>query len=207
MSSLSLNIFSGLAETNTTRSLGDNAAEPRNASRLQLQPASNLSDPQAGRLSLHFTNWTKVTCNNFILQIVQFGLKIQFFQTPPFLHLKSSPFPPSRVAAISKEVSSLLVKSAIAPITPSPEQFISPIFDVAKKDSEDCRVILNLKILNTFIRKTKFRLEGYQVIFSMIQVGDFMVSIDLKDAFLMLSMHPSFHKYLCFEWLNVRYCY
>ena len=41
----------------------------------------------------------------------------------------------------------------------------------------------------------------------MIQVGDFMVSIDLKDAFLMLSMHPSFHKYLCFEWLNVRYCY
>ena len=156
---------------------------------------------------MHYCNWTKVTCNNFILQIVQFGLKIQFFQTPPYLHLKSSPFPPSRVASISKEVSSLLDKSAIAIIPPCPEQFISPIFDVAKKESEDVRVILNLKILNTYIRKTKFRLEGYQVIFSMIHVGDFMVSIDLKDAFLMFSIHPAFHKYLCFEWLNVRYCY
>ena len=34
-----------------------------------------------------------------------------------------------------------------------------------------------------------------------------MISIDLKDAFLTFSMHPFFYKYLCFEWLNIRYCY
>ena len=34
-----------------------------------------------------------------------------------------------------------------------------------------------------------------------------MVSIDLQDAFLMLGMHPSFQKFLCFEWLGVRYCF
>ena len=151
--------------------------------------------------------WSQVTCNNFVLNIVKFGLKIQFTSSPPILHLKSSPFPPSIIASISRGVSALVTKSAIKPITPSPDQFISNIFDVPKKDSDECRVILNLKILNTFIRKTKFRLEGYEVIFSLINVNDYMVSIDLKDAFLMYSMNPLFYKYLCFEWDNIRYCY
>ena len=41
----------------------------------------------------------------------------------------------------------------------------------------------------------------------MIRPGDYFVSIDMKDAYLMLMMHPDCFRFLCFEWENVRYFY
>ena len=196
-----------MAEISTDHKGDNNAPRPRSPKQLHLQPPSNLCQPQAGRLQLCTVMWAKVTCNNFINSIIKFGLKIDFHTIPPMLHLKSSPFNPARTASISKGVSKLLVKSAIKTITPSNDQFISPIFDVPKRDSVDCRIILNLKVLNNYIRKNKFRIEGFDVIFLLIRPGDYLVSIDLRDAFHMFGMSPLFFKYLCFEWLGVRYCY
>ena len=34
-----------------------------------------------------------------------------------------------------------------------------------------------------------------------------MASLDLQDAFLTIAMHPSMHKYLCFDFEGVRYCF
>ena len=142
-----------------------------------------------------------------MLNVIRFGLEIHFHTLPPLLVLNSNPPSPSRIISLSKEVSSLHDKTAIAEITPSPDQFVSPIFDVPKKDSDACRVILNLKVLNNYIFKSRFRLEGYDVIINMLSRNDYMVSIDLQDAFLMFNINRCFHKYLCFDWLGIRYCY
>ena len=133
-----------------------------------LSKPENRSTPSTGRLSFHFSNWVSVTDNTFVLEVVKNGLKLHFHTLPPMLTLSSSPFSPSRSQSISAEISSLHNKSAIAPIIPDDNQFVSPIFDVPKKDSVDCRVILNLKVLNEFIYKTKFKLEGYDVIINML---------------------------------------
>ena len=122
-------------------------------------------------------------------------------------YLPSSSYSLARRKSISLEVSTLHSKTAILETTPNPDQFVSPIFDVPKKNSDNRRVILNLKVLNSFIIKIKFKLEGYNTIIGLIQRGDFLVSIDLKDAYLMFSMNPDFWKFLCFEWLNTRYFY
>ena len=151
--------------------------------------------------------WRKVTSNNLVLNIVQFGLKLQFFKFPPFITLSSGQLSSSRSLSISKEVSTLLSKSAIVAVAPSKEQFVSPIFDIPKKDCDDRRVILNLKTLNKFIIKTSFKLEGYEEITNMIRKGDYFISINLKDAYLTFLMHPYFWKYLCFDFLNTRYHY
>ena len=151
--------------------------------------------------------WRKVTNNQFILSVVEFGYSLQFSSLPPILHLTSGSFSDSRFQAVSTQVSILSSKTAISTISPSPDQFVSPIFDVPKKDCDDVRVILNLKILNTFIRKTHFKLEGLDTIISMLRPGDYFVSIDLKDAYLMLLMHPDSWRFLCFEWDDIRYFY
>ena len=163
-------------------------------------------DPGAGRLPLFIDFWKKVTTNNFVLRIVEFGLHIHFYRFPPFLNLSSN-ISASRCISLSDEISTLLDKSAVVAIPPSKDQFISPIFDVPKKDSEERRIILNLKILNEFIIKVSFKLEGYDVIMNMIKRGDYFVSIDLKDAYLMFLMHPFYWKFLCFEFLKIRYHY
>ena len=121
--------------------------------------------------------------------------------------LPSSPFSPSRTIAINSEVYTLLDKTAIAKVEKTDNQLVSPIFDVPKKDTPASRIILNLKFLNQFLFKSRFKLEGYQVIISMLRIGDFMVSIDLKDAYLMFSMFPEFFCFLCFDWEGDRYCY
>ena len=114
---------------------------------------------------------------------------------------------PSRSISLSKEVSTLISKSAVIAVPPNSNQFVSPIFDVAKKDSDDRRIILNLKTLNKFIVKVSFKLEGYDDIINMIRKGDYFVSIDLQDAYLMFLMHPFYWKFLCFDFLNTRYHY
>ena len=148
-----------------------------------------------------------MTQNKFILSIIEFGYIIQFVTLPPFLTLKSNPFSPSRTISIAKEVSTLLSKEAVGFVPPCDKQFMSPIFDVPKKDCEDRRVILNLKVLNSYIRKSSFKLEGYDQIISMINRHDYFVSIDLQDAFIMISMHETCFKYLCFDWDKYRLQY
>ena len=41
----------------------------------------------------------------------------------------------------------------------------------------------------------------------LIRQGEFLVSIDLTDAYLMFFMHPDFWKYSCFEFLDDIYFY
>ena len=183
-----------------------NTPSPKRDEALQPQSETDPS-PGAGRLSLFFHNWKKVTHNNFILKVIEHGLKLQFHTKPPMSEINSSPFSPLRAASISSEISTLHTKSAIDTANPSDDQFISPIFDVPKKDSKNRRVILNLKILNTYIVKTSFKMEGYDTLFRLIQKNDYFVSIDLKDAYLMFSINSEFWKFLCFKWSGIIYFY
>ena len=153
-------------------------------------PRSDL--PTAGRLSHCLQAWVCVTSNTFVLSIIRSGLMLHFHTTPPFLHLPSAPSSLSRHRSISSGISKLLNKKAIKQVTPCLNQFVSPIFIVPKKDSLEGRIIINLKLLNTYIFRTKFKIEGYEVIVNMISQYDFMCSIDLQDAFLAVSMHPNF---------------
>ena len=193
------------ATTRTPQADPTRGSSPRREQQL-LHPGSN-SSVQAGRLTLHYHNWVSITSNSFVLSVIKFGLRLHFHTPPPFITLPSSPFSPSRSLSISSGVTSLHSKSAIAVIDPHPLQVVSNIFDVPKKDSDEGRVILNLKFLNKFIYKSRFRLEGYEIIISMLRPNDFMCSVDLKDAFLMYSVHPDFYCFLCFDWEGVRYCF
>ena len=186
-----------------TDKIGENLQVPRREG----TPSQSSEIPRTGRLKFFLEAWQKVTNNNLILNIIKFGLKLQFVKIPPKGSLPTPCFSNARSNIINKEVLELLQKSAIKEIAPNQNQFVSPIFDVPKKDSKNRRVILNLKVLNTYIVKTKFKLEGFATISSLISKGDFLVSIDLTDAYLMFSMHEETLDYLCFDWRGTRYAY
>ena len=44
--------------------------------------------------------------------------------------------------------------------------------------------MVNLRPLNNFIVKKRFKMEGVVLLKSLVQQGDWMVFIDLKDAYL-----------------------
>lgn len=97
------------------------------------------------------------------------------------------------------EVCKLEAKSAIKPADPRQDQFSSQIFLVPKKDGAQCPVV-NLKPLNRWIVKRKFKMEGERAARDLIRKSNWMVSIDLKDAYLSVPIHQDHRKYLRFLW-------
>ena len=59
------------------------------------------------------------------------------------------------------------------------------------------RPIINLKPLNKFVEDWPFRMEGLPVLCS-LQRNDFVMKLELKDAYYTVPVHPEHRKFLRF---------
>ena len=66
------------------------------------------------------------------------------------------------------------------------------------KASGSWRPVIDLSLLNLKVQKTSFKMETLQSVLLSVQRGDWMVSLDLKDTYLQVPMHPESHKFLRF---------
>jgi hypothetical protein len=103
---------------------------------------------------------------------------------------------------MDKEVFDLLSKGAIE--YGSGSGFTSPLFVIPKKTG-DLRPVLNLRRLNEFLPKIPFKMETVQQICLLLNKGDYLTSIDLRDAFLHVPIHPSSRRFLQFLWRDKLY--
>ena len=130
----------------------------RNLFRVKVRQA-----PLAGRLKFHSENWGKLTQDVNILSIVQ-SFKIPFSQTP----FQYGPSQSARVnqeerLQINLEIKEMLRKGAIQQVKSEPEEFLSNLFLVNKKDGGH-RPVINLKFLNSFIPYQHFIMEEMHLI-------------------------------------------
>ena len=93
----------------------------------------------------------------------------------------------------------MLRKGAIRIVERSQNQFLSPIFLVEKKDS-GYRPVINLKKLNQNILYIHFKMEDLSLLKELLQKGDFLCKLDLKDAYFSVALHKISRKYLRFPW-------
>ena len=94
----------------------------------------------------------------------------------------------------------MLEKEAITEVLPpfSPG-FYGRIF-VVPKTTGGWRPVLDLSALNRFVRQIKFRMETPYSVRDSIRPGDWATSLDLKDAYFHVLVHPRFRKWLRFTW-------
>ena len=151
--------------------------------------------------------WQNVTSDNFILDIIQNGLKIDF-ESPPSSNVVRfrQNYSKEETLVISSEVDNLLKKGVIVPCGRSQGDFVSSVFTRPKRDGRH-RMILNLKKLNGFVKYKKFKMESLTDVLNTMSQNCFMGSIDLKDAYYSIPMHPSHHKYLKFFWQGKFYMF
>ena len=134
------------------------------------------------------------------------GYKIQL-NTSKFKLKKISSRPSNqKLPFILNELHSYLENKVISVVQPLETDIVSRIFSVPKPD-KSIRIILDLSRLNMFINKVSFKLEDRKTIMYMIEQGDFLASIDLKNAFFSISLHDSSKRLTCFEINGIRYCY
>ena len=143
----------------------------------------------------------------WVVEVLREGYRILFSRRPP---LSDQPLPmpsytPSSIRgkALEQEFQDLLRKQAIeqAPQTPG---FYSRLF-VVQKDSGAWRPIIDLSTLNTYIASQRFHMETPQSVLRSIRPGDWMISLDLQDAYLQVPIHPESRWYLRFTMGGVSY--
>jgi hypothetical protein len=174
-----------------------------------LPPVSSVdSSIVGGRLSLFSNAWHAFTDDPWILNIIDYGYSIEFTH-PPVQKL----IPPEvimdkeKTAICNSEVESLKKKGAIV-VAPSPvDSFISNQFVVPKKATGKYRPIFNLKALNQFICYEHFKMECLDNVKYLICRNDWLVKLDLQDAYFVVPVTSQHRKFLRFIWDGVVYQY
>ena len=161
-------------------------------------------------LFLKLENWKAAAAPPWVLRTISRGYRLQFAAVPPrFSGVIQSQAQGESARVLQEEILSLLDKGAISVV--SPEQslcgFYSRYFLVPKRGGRGIRPILDLRALNKFLRKYKFRMLTHASLLRLIRPSDWFSSVDLKDAYFHISVYPPHRQYLRFAFQGVCYEY
>ena len=155
----------------------------------------------AGNIRNYLAQWKALTQDQWIHQVVE-GYQIEFSSAPPVdnacpMYKMDKP----RLEALDQEILDLLNKGAVENVESGELGFASPMFVVPKKGGK-WRPIINLKFLNQFVEKLHFKMEDIKNLKDILQEGDQMAKLDLKDAYFSISIAEKHRKFLQFYWRN-----
>ena len=159
--------------------------------------------PVGGRLRLFKDFWrSRLRASRYVLDMIG-GLSLPFVRPPPLRLPTPSSFTvlshPEHAQVVDEEVASMLEKQAIRQVPPS-LSYMSRLFLVTKKDG-GWRPIINLKRLNKlYMVPPHFRMDMPSDVASLLRLGDWAATIDLKDAYFHLPIHHRYRRYLRFGW-------
>ena len=136
------------------------------------------------------------------------GYQIPFLSAPPLSLvpkvLNSYKRNKEKLQALKEEVKTLLLKEAIEVVQGEDAGFYNRLFLVPKENGE-WRPVLDVSGLNKWVKKTHFSMESSRTVLQAIQPGDWMITIDMKDAYFHIQVHPDSRRYLRFVFNGVCY--
>jgi len=141
--------------------------------------------------------WRTSCPNQLISNWVTQGAQIPFTSIPPRFSLNNHPMTPDQEDFISQEIEKLLQTGTI--IETDRVTNISPLGAVPKKNGK-LRMILDLRRVNNYISTPRFAMEDIRKVRPLLQTGDWMTSIDLKDGFHHIPVHPRDQQHLGMCW-------
>lgn len=159
-----------------------------------------------GRLTHFQSKWEDITHHPWPLQIIKEGYRLQFTRTPIPWHLPRQ----TRTREDQEEVNFAVKKFLKAGIIehchdPRARDHLSPFFTL--KEATKNRPILDCRRINQCIQVNHFKMEGVPALRDLIESNDYMVKIDLKDAYTVIPIHRDSRRFLVFENEGIVYQY
>ncbi|XP_041425389.1 uncharacterized protein LOC121395599 [Xenopus laevis] len=113
------------------------------------------------------------------------------------------PTSPTKAQAFLDCINKMAQSGVIVPVPPSEtfSGFYSNLFLVPKKDGS-FRPVLDLKFLNKYIRSVRFKMETLRSVIRGMESREFLMSLDIKDAYLHVPIWPPHHRFLRFAFKN-----
>ncbi|KAI9560527.1 reverse transcriptase [Daphnia sinensis] len=165
---------------------------------LSLKPLAVSEECIGGRIKHFLKAWKLVSADPWILNVVRNGLELDFEAPPVMVKFPcNARMDFDQLSIGNKEVGALLQKGAA--VKACKIGFVSSMF-IIKKASGGFRPIINLKNLNCFLVYRHFKMEGLPTLKHLIKERDWMVKIDLRDAYLTVPVNENFHEFLQFLW-------
>ena len=90
---------------------------------------------------------------------------------------------------------------------PAALKIISKIRLAPKKGPKKYRLVINMRPLNAACRIRSCKYEGLSTALKMLQPGWWMMSLDLKEGYFHVGVHPDCQAYMGFFWRNKWYRY
>lgn len=145
--------------------------------------------------------WRKITSDPVILDIVQHcHLDIDIDNIEHLFHEEIEyVFSKEERDIICCEIDKLVDLKVIKETQRQVHQIISPIF-LRKKKNGEYRMVINLEKLNKHIAYKHFKMENFEPAVRLINMGDYMASVDVRHAYYTVKIAEEQQKYLCFKW-------
>ena len=165
----------------------------------QSSHVNEIKDIIGGRLRAHYQEWCKITSDPVILNAVR-GYEIEFTtlpiqETPPIPYKRNV----DDFHNINDEIKNLWKKGVIEPCSHEEGEYISNIFSRPKKNG-GTRIILDLSELNKCLDYQHFKMDNIHTATYLITPNCYLASVDLRDAYYSVPVHPEHRKYLKFIW-------
>ena len=153
-----------------------------------------------GCLANSWLAWQARGVDSWVVEALRVGYRIPFDRPPPLSECPISlpAYSPHSIrgVALNQELQNLLRKGAVEPAPQSPG-FYSRLF-LVKKASGSWRPIIDLSTLNHYVTSSRFHMETPRSVLNSIRPGDWMISLDLQDAYLQVPVHHDSRRFLRF---------
>ena len=158
--------------------------------------------PVGARLQQFWEKWETLGASPKVIRILREGYTLPFRFRP---NLTRSPMViskyvnPQRQSFLLEALTQLTNKNAVEPVTNQTSLgFYNRLFLVPKPNNR-WRPILDLSTLNTFLNTESFKMETPETIRTSLQAGEWVTSIDFKDAYFHIPIHSQSRKYMRFH--------
>ena len=136
------------------------------------------------------------------MTVLRDGYRVPLKDSPPPLARTPVSFPTYRAGsprahALRQEVEAMLAKGALEIARDPGPGFYSRLF-LVEKATGGWRPVIDLSHLNDFVQLTPFKMETVASVLLSVREGDFLASLDLKDAYFQIPIHGSSRKLLRF---------
>ena len=158
--------------------------------------------PVGSRLHKFWEKWTALGVNPKVVSVLREGYVLPF-QSKPYLTreptITSCYVDPHRNSYLLEALHQLLNKNAVELVqNPQSLGFYNRLFLVPKPNNR-WRPILDLSKLNNFLKTQTFKMETPETIRTSLQTGEWVTSIDFKDAYFHIPINSQSRKYMRFH--------
>ena len=158
--------------------------------------------PVGSRLHEFWEKWAALGVNPKVISVLREGYILPF-RTRPYLTRKptvtSCYVDPHRNSYLLEALHQLLDKKAVEVVqNPQSLGFYNRLFLVPKPNNR-WRPILDLSKLNNYLQTQSFKMETPETIRTPLQTGEWVTSIDFKDAYFHIPINSQSRKYMRFH--------